>query len=96
MSTAVCQKSSASKKGMATVLPPAKMGARRFRQMPPTWNSGMKLRHTSSSLRPEDAAMAVAPSTSWWSEMGTIFFLPVDPLVCSTSAVRFLSLSGGA
>ena len=79
--TAVCQKSSASKKGIATVLPPAKMGARRLRQMPPTWNSGMKLRHTSSDPRPEDAPIAVAPNTSWCSEMGTIFFLPVLPLV---------------
>ena len=49
--------------------------------MPPTWNSGMKLRHTSSDPRPEDAPIAVAPNTSWCSEMGTIFFLPVLPLV---------------
>ena len=87
-STHVLQKSLTSKKGIATVEPPAKSGASRLRQMPPTWNSGMKFRQTSSAVRPEDAAMAVAPRTSWCVVMGTTFFLPVEPDVCSTSATR--------
>mmetsp|Transcript_4793 Transcript_4793/g.20349 ORF Transcript_4793/g.20349 Transcript_4793/m.20349 type:complete len:261 (+) Transcript_4793:2006-2788(+) len=56
--------------------------------MPPTWNRGMKFRQTSSDVRPDDAAMAVAPRTSWCVVMGTTFFLPVEPDVCSTSATR--------
>ena len=87
-STHTLQKSLTSKKGIATVEPPAKSGARRLRQMPPTWNRGMKFRQTSFAVRPEDAAMAVAPRTSWCVVMGTTFFLPVDPDVCSTRATR--------
>ena len=57
--------------------------------MPPTWNRGMKFRQTSSDVRPDEAAMAVAPRTSWRCVvMGTTFFLPVEPDVCSTSATR--------
>ena len=48
----------------------------------------MKFRHTSEARRPELAAIAHAPRTSWCWLIGTIFFLPVDPEVCSTSAVR--------
>ena len=90
-STIEIQKSLASKKGIATVLPPANRGASRLRQIPPTWNRGMKFRHTSVCVSPDDAAIAVAPSTSWCTVIGTTFFFPVLPLVCSTRATRSVS-----
>ena len=70
-------KSAASKAGASTVPPPAKMGDRRLRTMPPTWNSGIMLKHTSVALRPQDAITHTAPTASVSRVYATVFFLPL-------------------
>ena len=75
---AFCMKSAASKAGASTVPPPAKIGDKRLRTMPPTWNSGIMLKHTSFALRPQEAITHTAPTASVSRVYGTVFFLPLN------------------
>lgn len=51
--------------------------------MPPTWNSGIMLKHTSVALRPQDAITHTAPTASVSRVYATVFFLPLHAMPCS-------------
>ena len=48
--------------------------------MPPTWNSGIMLKHTSVALRPQDAITHTAPTASVSRVYATVFFLPLHAM----------------
>ena len=77
-------KSAASKAGASTVPPPAKIGDRRLRTIPPTWKSGIMLKQTSFVLKPQEAMTHTAPTASVSKVYETVFFLPLRAHICSS------------